>query len=280
MNDCNCNCPQPILPNTDCGFNGADKPGCSCGPCGKHGKKRVAPEPCPRKQAFCSDGPVVTFRKVLINAALGDDETGEILPENGLYRNSLVEYEANNTDYFYDSDGIYTKLKSSAGVESVNGRTGQVTITTTTIGAATAQGLNTETAARLSGEQNLQTQIDAIIASSDVKDIVGTYADLLDYDTSTLGDNDIVKVLADETRSGTRTYYRWSTTTSSWTYIGAEADSYTKAEADTKFVEFTDTPTLQTAGVIRANFNTFRSLTQAEYDALTTKDANTCYLTY
>lgn len=55
----------------------------------------------------CSDVP---FRKVSIPAAMGDDTDGEYAPENGLYKNALVEYEANGALYIYSSDGIFTKL--------------------------------------------------------------------------------------------------------------------------------------------------------------------------
>lgn len=55
----------------------------------------------------CSDVP---FRKVNIPASMGDDTDGEYAPENGLYKNALVEYEANGALYIYSSDGIFTKL--------------------------------------------------------------------------------------------------------------------------------------------------------------------------
>ena len=55
----------------------------------------------------CSDVP---FRKVNIPASMGDDITGEYIPENGLYKNAFVEYEANGALYIYSSDGIFTKL--------------------------------------------------------------------------------------------------------------------------------------------------------------------------
>lgn len=85
------------------------------------------------------------------------------------------------------------------------------------------------------GEVNdLQSQIDAIVSQSDVVDIVGTYAELLAYDTQHLHDNDIVKVLDDSTHSNARSYYRWVVVGSvgSWMYVGSEAISYTKAEED------------------------------------------------
>ena len=54
----------------------------------------------------------------------------------------------------------------------------------------------------------LQTQIDALSAASDVSDIVGTYAELQAYDTSTLQNNNIIKVLQNETHNNETTYYR------------------------------------------------------------------------
>jgi hypothetical protein len=98
-----------------------------------------------------------------------------------------------------------------------------------------------ETSAREIADQGLQEQIDAIVASSDVVDIVGTYAALQAYDTSKLHDNDIIKVLTDETRDDATTYYRWDSDTSTWGYIGAEGPFYTKAESDATFVPLTRT---------------------------------------
>lgn len=85
----------------------------------------------------------------------------------------------------------------------------------------------------------LQQQIDAVVASSDVKDIVGTYADLQAYDTTTLGNNDIIKVLTDSTHNNATGYYRWVITqdVGAWTYIGSEGPYYTKSEADTLLLD-------------------------------------------
>lgn len=98
-----------------------------------------------------------------------------------------------------------------------------------------------ETDAREIADAGLQEQIDAIVASSDVVDIVGTYAALQAYDTSKLHDNDIIKVLDDETRDDATTYYRWDADTSTWSYIGAEGPFYTKAESDAIFTPMTRT---------------------------------------
>ena len=65
-------------------------------------------------------------------------------------------------------------------------------------------------------------KIELLKGKSDVADVVATYADLLLYDTSTLYDNNIVKVLADETHSRMCTYYRWHTSTQTFSFIGVE----------------------------------------------------------
>ncbi len=84
-------------------------------------------------------------------------------------------------------------------------------------------------------DNNLQSQIDAIVASSDVFDIVGTYAELQAYDISSVPVNDIIKVLVDSTHANAATYYRCIETAGvkSWSYIGSEGASYTKAETNT-----------------------------------------------
>lgn len=92
--------------------------------------------------------------------------------------------------------------------------------------------LTEEVEHRIEGDQNLQDQIDIIQAGSDVVDVVATYAALQQYDTSTLSDKDVIKVLADETRDGATTYYRYSTTSETFTFVGAVGPYYTKNEAD------------------------------------------------
>ena len=114
-----------------------------------------------------------------------------------------------------------------------------VSVDTTVV--ATQQNLATEVTNRENADIALQGQIDAISASSDVVDIVGTYAELQNYDTSSLGDNDIIKVLQDSTQGNATTYYRWSTTTQTFTLIGEEGPYYTKAAADAQFVPQTRT---------------------------------------
>lgn len=110
-------------------------------------------------------------------------------------------------------------------------------------GKAIQDSVTTEATNRQSADNNLQQQIDAITASSDVTDIVGTYAELQAYDTTGLAPNSIIKVLQDENRNDETTYYRWVITggVGSWVLIGEEGPYYTKSEADGKFVPQTRT---------------------------------------
>ena len=103
----------------------------------------------------------------------------------------------------------------------------------------------------------LQEQIDAITSASDVFDVVGTYAQLQAYDTSTVPVNDIIKVLQDETRNNAMTYYRWNGT--SWVFIGAEGPYYTVAEVDQTFATKAQLPgiaTTQQVGLVKPDGQT------------------------
>lgn len=71
---------------------------------------------------------------------------------------------------------------------------------------------------------HLQQQIDTIISKSDVVDVVATYADLMDYDVSTLNVNDVIKVLVDETHNSATSYYKLLRNVSEelyWSFIGS-----------------------------------------------------------
>lgn len=88
---------------------------------------------------------------------------------------------------------------------------------------------------RQNADVNLQSQIDAITVSSDVIDVLGTYQDLLNYDTSHVKANDIIKVLQDSTHNDAVSYYRWIITNhvGAWNYVGSEGPYYTKGETNT-----------------------------------------------
>lgn len=176
-------------------------------------------EACPKydcRKENCKCG----MKKVFLATALGDDsEDSPIAPKNGAYCNAIVVYEANEHVYIYSTEGIPTLVES-------NGKEIEKLI------KELEDGLAQEILDRQAADNALQQEIDDIKSSPDVVDIVATYAALQAYDTSHLGDNDIIRVLADETHDGQSTYYRWNKTTSTWTYIGAVGDYYTKGQVD------------------------------------------------
>lgn len=148
--------------------------------------------------------------------------------------NNVINQEPTEQQINVRREPIYV---AAGAVNSVNGQTGDVVLTAQDIGAASTTELGNEVEARIAADTSLQGQIDALAAASDVTDIVGTYADLQAYDTTKLKDNDIIKVLQDETHDDETTYYRWSTHTEQFTLIGEEGPYYTKSAADTKFQE-------------------------------------------
>lgn len=83
----------------------------------------------------------------------------------------------------------------------------------------------------------IEQRIDTLEAATDVADVVGTYADLENYDTSALTDNSIIKVLQDESNGNTISYYRYSKSTNSFSFIGEIGPFYTKTEIDSSFNE-------------------------------------------
>lgn len=100
---------------------------------------------------------------------------------------------------------------------------------------ATVQDVSNEATTRENSDANLQGQIDALTVSSDVIDVLGTYQDLQNYDTTHVKANDIIKVLQDSTHNNAMSYYRWVITDNigAWVYVGSEGPYYTKSEADT-----------------------------------------------
>ena len=69
--------------------------------------------------------------------------------------------------------------------------------------------LDDKTAALTEKDTDLQAQIDRIEDRTNLVDIVTTYAELQDYDTSILSADDVIEVLHDETQNEATTYYRW-----------------------------------------------------------------------
>lgn len=152
-------------------------------------------------------------------------------PQIGDYHERIIIDGAQEKQWLFDCDGVYTDI--TGGVEIVNEK-GQATNKAVSQKLFTDE-INDEANARSEADRAIWEEIEDIEASSDVTDIVGTHADLENYDTSKLNDNDIIKVLVDETQDDKITYYRWDEETGTFTLVGAIGPYYTETEADNKF---------------------------------------------
>jgi hypothetical protein len=112
----------------------------------------------------------------------------------------------------------------------------------------------------VASDNSLQSQIDAIVAKTDVVDVVSCYdrgsdtskSDVVHYPTADLGNNDILKVLVDETHDDEVSYYRWVLNNpqdpsqgGTWNYIGSVGEYYTRAQADERFVHLDQSESIQ-----------------------------------
>lgn len=160
---------------------------------------------------------LVLLRKVVVPASMGTEENYP--PVVGKYSNVILQYEANNHLYIYSSDGIPTDM--TANISEIEKAIEDLGIE-----------LGEETLARIAADEALEQEIEDLRNSPDVVDIVANYAELEAYDTSTLGDKDVIRVLTDETHDDESTYYRWNKPNSQWVFIGAVEGYYTKAQTD------------------------------------------------
>lgn len=173
-------------------------------------------------------------------------------PQPGDYHERIIIDETRDRRWLFDCDGVFVPFNETEIVnERGNATTKAVSQKLFTDTVESIEGdvgdlqadLADEIATREAADDFLQEEIDDIKNSPDVVDIVPTYAALQAYDTSKLGDKDIIRVLADETHDGQSTYYRWDKATSTWIYIGAVGPYYTKDQTDALLGEKQDTLT-------------------------------------
>jgi len=187
----------------------------TCETCGEKKPKNDSPSFTKATVEILNPKELALFRKVTVPASMGDDTDNP--PRVGKYCNVILYYEASKQAYIYSSDGIPTKITEDltsiwdkiADLEEEDGK--------------------------------IWEEIEEIEMSSDVVDIVGTYAELQQYDTTHLKDNDIIKVLQDETHQNETAYYRWSTATDTFSYVGSEGPYYTESEVDALLADKQDT---------------------------------------
>ena len=128
-----------------------------------------------------------------------------------------------------------------------------------------AERIITEEETRAAADQVLQSEIDEIKNNPDVYDIVPTYAALQAYDTSTITDKDIIRVLRDETHDNASTYYRWDAADQEFDYVGEVGDYYTKEQADALLALKADKATTYTKTEVDALLDTKQDeLTEGE----------------
>lgn len=206
----------------------------------------------------CCEQPVL-FHKVTIPASVGDETTDPPLP--GKYRNVLLVYEASGNAYLYSSDGMPTlifdkddirRLEEMIREEEATRKEEDEKLAAAVEDEAKARkdaddalddAILDETDARIEADEDIWTEIETIEAASDVVDIVGTYAELQQYDTSHLNDNDIIKVLQDETHDGAITYWRWNKHDQEFSYVGEQGPYYTQDQVDNLLDDKQDTLT-------------------------------------
>lgn len=184
---------------------------------------------------------ILVDEEIAITKAMWGDIGGNIKNQTDLQnaldakQDSLTEAQLNAVNSGITSgkvatyDGYADQIASKADQSALNAES----IARGEADTALGTRIDNEALARQQADIGLQGQIDAITSKSDVVDVVATYADLQAYDTQHLGDNDVIKVLDDETHGDALTYYRWTKTNQTWTFIGQEAPYYSKSQTDT-----------------------------------------------
>ncbi|MBQ0098940.1 MAG: hypothetical protein KBS91_00130, partial [Firmicutes bacterium] len=179
--------------------------------------------------------------------------------ENGLQA-KIKDYDDNNTYYQGDAvyyngniyiaksetidhlptDTTYWKDGSSGKASLLNENT--FTQPNTFLGGISTPKINNVDFDDFATTEYVDEKIEELKNSPDVVDIVQVYnnsnlpspkpTDLVHYNTATLGNNDIVRVLQDETHNNTSTFYKWNKTTETWAYIGSTGEMYTKEQVN------------------------------------------------
>jgi len=199
---------------------------------------------------------------------------GKLSPSNiKAGQNVTVDIDGNDVTINASGGGggtsDYSQLANKPSINSVelNGNKSLADLGIQPSGSyATSSDFTAEATARQNADNNLQGQIDAITVSSDVIDVVGTYADLQNYDTSHVKANDIIKVLQDSTHNDALSYYRWVITDNvgAWVYVGSEGPFYTKSETETILDDYATITALNSGLATKQNaFNVGKGLTLA-----------------
>lgn len=181
-------------------------------------------------------------------------------PKLGEYHETILIDEARRKTWLFDCDGVFTDITKIVVVSergdseeyaasqkwltlelealeaadiALQDNIDAEATTRETADETLQDNIDNEEADRIAADTEIWDEIEAIEAASDVVDIVGTYEELEDYDTSALKDNDIIKVLQDETHDDAIAYYRWNDSSDEFVFVGVEGPYYTASETDT-----------------------------------------------
>jgi hypothetical protein len=121
-------------------------------------------------------------------------------------------------------------------------------------GEITRSEFEGEVDARSEGDSNLQAQIDNMEKAKNVADYVGTYAELVAYDVTHLGVDDVIIVLTDENHDNAQSYYRLtSKSPTTREIIGSVSFAYTKEQLDIMFASKANASELEDETTARTN---------------------------
>ena len=235
---------------------------------------------------------------VFPNSIIKENQAGNPIIGDGNGNGMVILADGHGAAFFTNGGSSYTEVVSQKDVKSTYSPTGTNPVNGTAVASAIStkqdnltpaqlnavnsgidstkvgqietnrQNIANEVTNRQTADNGLQTQIDALSAASDVTDIVGTYAELQTYDTSKLKDNDIIKVIEDSTHDNASSYYRWSTLTNTFTYIGSEGPYTTPAQLQAG---------LNTKQDVISDLSTIRSGASAGASALQPGDVTSTY---
>lgn len=199
-------------------------------------------------------------------------------PVMGAYHEVLLIDEAQNKRWLFDCDGVFTELPAPGCIENEKGDSETCAISQKAFTDEVDKldlALTSETAERKAEDKAIWDEIEEIEMSSDVVDIVGTYADLQAYDTSHLNNNDIIKVISDESHDDATSYYRYTKSTDTFSYVGSEGPYYTESEVDTLLGGKQDTLTAGTNITITNNTISATDTTYQDFAGATSGAAGT-----
>lgn len=104
--------------------------------------------------------------------------------------------------------------------------------------AALNTAIANEATVRQQADNDLQGQINAIEATQNVIDLVGTYAELEAYDTTHVKEHDKIQVIRDETFSDQTTIYSWEN--NAWERVGSFGPYYTQEQVNAQIADLED----------------------------------------